>query len=377
MKIYLILIPFVIIIGLLLSSHDNKRNRELYIALCSMVLLFVAVLRSPEWFFYRYQIDSLSYKELFEASCDLNWKGFWNLVYQSRLGDGPEIDVGYFGFMALIGWLTRSYYVFSFVADLIFFIPFGIILYRYCISMRQLIFAFIFFISFLLMGFVGGGRQNVAMGFDLMALLSVINRNKWKSIVFFLIGVTIHMSSLAFIIPLLLIWFNVNPKTLKIMHVVCFSFVPLVLIIPSQIVGFLGNFSGVGRYANYGMEAQGGATTFVVLMEFLSLFCLVSIKKNDIQRNPAIHFFYTMVPLFTIIAPLIIANGTMIRLSSYYHTFLALLVPMAIDCMFTEKNRNIIYFVAIATLTYLTLKDGGTEYYFYWQYPGNMGNIGM
>lgn len=370
MKINLVLIPFIIILGLLMSSNDNKHNRGIYIVLCSMVLLFIAVLRSPEWFEYRYHIDTLTYKELFEANCDLGWKEFWNMVSQSRLGNGPEVDIGYFGLMAIMGRLTHSYYIFSFIADLVFFVPFGIILYCYSTCMRQLVFAFVFFISFLLMGFVGGGRQSIAMGFDLMAFLAVIDRKKWRAILFFLAGVTIHFSSLLFLIPLLMIWFNVKPKTLKIIHIICFALVPLVLIFPGQIVVFMGSLSGVERYANYGVEVQGGATTFIVLIELLSLFCLLSIKKNDMQNNPYIRIFYVMVPLFTIIAPLIIANGAMIRLSAYYHNFLVLLVPMAIDCMFKEKDRRIVYIIAILALAYLTVSDGGTEYYFYWQYPG-------
>lgn len=370
MKINLVLIPFIIIFGLLMSGQDNKRNRGFYIVSCSLILLFIAVFRSPEWFEYRYYIDTLTYKELFEANCDLGWKEFWNMVLQSRLGNGPEVDIGYFGIMAIFGRLTHSYYFFSFFTDLFFFIPLCIILYRYGTSMQQLIFAFVFFISFMLTGLIGGGRQTIAIGFDLMAFLCVIDRKKWKAILFFLIGFSIHKSSLVFLIPLLMIWFNVNPKILKIIHIVCFALVPLALVISGQIIVFFGNLSGVERYANYGAEVHGGATTFIILIEFLSLFCLVSIKKADLQNNSYIRFFYVMAPLFTIFAPLIIANGAMIRLSAYYHYFLVLLVPIAINCMFKDKHRNIVYFIAILALAYLTVSDGGMEYYFYWQYPG-------
>lgn len=369
MKIYIYLIVFVILLGLLMSTKDNEHNRGHYIVFCSVVLLFIAVFRSPEWFADKYSIDSLSYKEMFEVNYDLGWKEFWNMVNQSRSGDGLAVDIGYYGLMAIMGFFTRSYYVFSFITDLIFFVPFGIILYRYSNSMRQLIFAFVFFIAFLLTGFIGGGRQCFAMGFDMMSMLAVIDRKKLRAILCFLLGLTIHFSSLLFLIPLLMIWFNIKPKTLKIIHGICFALVPLVLIIPGQIIVFLGNLSGVERYSNYGMEIQGGATTFIVLIELLSLFCLFSIKKTDLQEKPSIRYFYVMAPLFTVLAPLIFANGAMIRLSAYYHNFLVLLLPMAIDCMFIEKNRNIIYFIVIVSLAFLTVSDGGMEYYFFWQYP--------
>ncbi len=74
-----------------------------------------------------------------------------------------------------------------------------------------------------------------------------------------------------------------------------------------------------------------------------------------------------MAPLLTFFAPLIISNGSMIRISLYFHLFLALLVPYAIDCAFAKKDSGIVYAAAIGALSLLTLAGGGIRYYFFWQ----------
>ena len=131
----------------------------------------------------------------------------------------------------------------------------------------------------------------------------------------------------------------------------------------------MGNAVGIEKYAAYGKGViQGGATTFIILIELLSLFCLIAIKKDHLAANANIRNFYVMAPLFTIFAPLIKSNGSMARIAVYYYLFLVLLVPYALDCMFTKRDRSLAYVIAIGALSYLTLSDGGMNYYFFWQY---------
>jgi len=46
----------------------------------------------------------------------------------------------------------------------------------------------------------------------------------------------------------------------------------------------------------------------------------------------------------------------------YYHIFLVFLVPFAIDCIAKRRYRNIIYFIAIGALVFLTVSGGGMRY---------------
>lgn len=369
MKINLFLIPFVIILGLLFSNNDNKNNRRLYIIICSSVLLFVAAMRSPEFMTDTYGIDSSSYQYMFEKTLDMGWKEFLATIYMRYFGGGvDEAEVGYIALNKIIGFLTHDFAIFSLLADLLFFVPFGIILYRYSTNIYGLMFAFVYYISLIQVYLIGGGRQMFAIGLDMISLLAIIDGKKIRAGIFFLMGLTIHASSFLFLAPLLMVWYGTSAKSLKTIHALCFVIFPLVFAMPGELISFMGEAAGKEKYAAYGKSAiQGGTNTFIFLAELLSLFCLIAIKKRDMLRNKSIQVFYVMAPFFTLFAPLIRANGTMIRIALYYSIFLTLLVPFSIECSTSKGNRQFAYTLAIAALSILTLIGGGMTYYFYWQ----------
>ena len=353
-------------LGLLMGSYDTKQRRKWFVIICSAVLVFVAALRSPEYMTNTYSIDSAGYKYTFEESLNMGWREFQDVFLGRYVNLTDDYDIGFIALQMIIGLFTHDFYVYSLLADLLFFVPFGIILYRYTTNMKQLIFAFIFYIALVQVYLFSGARQVFAIGFDLIALLAIMDRKKLVTIVFYLIGISIHFSSFLFAIPLLMIWFKTSPKTLKRLHVACFILFPIVFMMPNQIITFMGNASGLEKYAEYGTGSiQGGANTFILLIEMLSLFCLVAIKEKDIVQSKMLQCFYVMVPLFTLLAPLVRSNGTMIRISLYYSIFLTLLTPYAIECMFNKGQKTLVYVVVIGSLALLAIP--GMTYYFYWQ----------
>ena len=368
MHINLFLIPFVIILGLFFANNDNKQNRRLYIIICSSVLLLVAAMRHPEYMTNTYGIDSSNYKYMFENTFDMGWDEFFTTVYMRYFGGGSdEAEVGYIALNKVVGWFTHDFAIFSLLADLLFFVPFGIILYRYSTNIYVLIFAFVYYISLIQVYLIGGGRQMFAIGLDMMALLAVIDRKKIRAIIFFIMGLTIHASSFLFLAPLLMVWYEIKAKTLRTMHLICFIAFPVVLMMPNQIIVFLGEAAGSEKYAEYGKHVvQGGANVFLYLMELLSLFCMIVIKKKNMLQNKNIAMFYVMLPFLTIFTPLIRSNGTMIRIALYYSIFMTLLVPYGIECLFKKDNKSG-YIVAIGALSFMTLLTDNMNYYFYWQ----------
>ncbi len=368
MQINLFLIPFVIILGLILGQKDNGKSRKLYIVLSSIVFILIASLRSPEWMTDTYSIDTLNYKGYFEDTFDMGWSEFWQSFYLRYFMGVDEYDIGFVALNKAISLFTHEFWVYSMLADLLFFVPFGIILYRYTTSTRQIMFAFVFYVALIQVFFFGGARQMFSLGFDLMALLAIIDKKRLLAAFFFLLGMTIHFSSFLFAIPLLMVWYGLKPKTLKALHVISFIFFPVVLVFPNEMISFMGNTVGMEKYAEYGKSAiQGGSETFIFLIETLSLFCLLAINRKVLHANQNIRIFYVMAPLFTFFAPLIISNGAMIRTSLYYHLFLMLLVPYAIDSAFDRKNSGLVYAAAIGILSFLTIAGGGMQYYFFWQ----------
>lgn len=369
MHINLFLIPFVIILGLLFSQSNSKRSRQWYIIICSLVLMFVASMRHPVWMTETYGIDTQSYLYMFESTFDMSWSELMTEAYIRYFGVGGESDVGYLVLNKIIGYFTHDFGVFSFIADFLFFYPFGLLLFRYTTNVRQLIFAFVFYISLIQVFLLGGGRQMFAIGMDLMALLAVIDRKKTRAIFLFLLGVTLHFSSFLFLVPLLMVWYDVKPKTIKQLHLLCFIVFPIVFLIPNQVISIMGGVAGVEKYAEYGKHAlSGGSIVFIGIIELLSFFCLIAIKEKDMLLDKKIVYFYIMAPFFTFFAPLIRSNGTMIRIALYYYIFLSLLVPFSIDCYLKQSgNKSITYWGVIFALALLTIITDNIEYYFYWQ----------
>lgn len=368
MNINAILIFFIVLAGILFSSKDNQRSRGFFVILCSLLLIIVASLRSPDWFADRYGLDTLSYKYDFENLSNTEWSMVWQTIVRYYQGYGDDYDVGFIVMKKIISFFTDSFYVYSIIANLLFFVPLGIVLYRYSTSVINIVFAYIFYIALIQIFLLAGTRQVFAIGFDIMAFLAVVDRKKWKAMIFFLLGISVHLSSSIFIIPLLMIWYDVQPRSLKLIHAICLIVFPIILLSPDTIIVFLGAASGSERYANYSTgETGAGASTFTNLIAALSLLCLLAIRRVDLRDKPYIRIFYVMVPLFTFFAPLIRGNGVMIRISLYFHLYLMLLVPYAIECISKDTAKSFLKCVAIAGLAYMNLKGGGIDYYFFWQ----------
>ena len=368
MHINLILIPFVIILGLIYTQNDTKRRRLNYILICSGILLVVAALRSPEWLSSRYSIDTMNYKQYFEQTIDMSWDEVKMALYTRYVQNVGDYDLGFVALSKFIGFFTDDFFIFSLIADLLFFVPFGIILYRYSTNAKQIMFAYVFYIALVQTYLFGGARQMFSIGFDMMALLAMMDKKRLRSILWFLIGITVHMSSFIFLVPLLMIWFETKPRTLKVLHLACFLAFPVVLAFPNELISFMGDTMGIEKYSNYGESpVQGGATTYIILIEMLSFFIWIAIKRRDMELDSVKNKLYVMAPLFTLFAPLIHSNGSMDRITLYFYLYIVLLVPYGIDCMFTKSERNVAYYIAIGALAFLSMYKGGLEYYFFWQ----------
>jgi len=296
------------------------------------------------------------------------WSEIWEEFVGRYLNRTHEEDIGYLIMQKFISSFTRSWPVFVFAANLIFFIPLGKLMYRYSSSMIQLVFAYLLYTAMFHIISLSGGRQLYAIGFSILAFLYMDRQKYFWSLFCIFIGMFIHMTCLLFLLPLILS--RLNPKYLKTIHLVSFAMVPVVLIFTNQIIVLMGSTIGVDKYSNYGTrEVQGGATTFITLLILVSLFCYIAIKKSELMRSRSLSNIYLMLPLFTFFGPLIYSNGSMIRISMYFHLYMMLLIPLAVNRYFEGYARTAVYSVLLLTLMGLSLRDGGLIYNFYWDEP--------
>ena len=147
------------------------------------------------------------------------------------------------------------------------------------------------------------------------------------------------------------------------------SFVAAVIafMFPNQIITFMGNAIGIERYVQYGTNAvQGGASTFIILIELLSVFCFLALDSDFLKEHPTLRNLYTMIPLLTFFGPLIRSNGSMIRICMYFYLYLCILVPFGIDRFLPKKRQSIAYAIVVFVLVFLVLRGGAMDYHFMW-----------
>ena len=119
-----------------------------------------------------------------------------------------------------------------------------------------------------------------------------------KTILLIGCGAFIHVSALFFLLVpfsnLLLL------RHIKFIHLASFFVIPYVIMYSSEVMLYLSSFLENSYYSTYGeLEAQGGATLYIALMEMLSLFCYVAFFRADLKKNKRLSLMYIMLPLLT------------------------------------------------------------------------------
>ena len=270
--------------------------------------------------------------------------------------------------MKFIQLFSNNFQFFLFICALFFFIPFGKLLYIFTTDNRQLTFVFIFYVALFNMIAMSGVRKEMALGLSILFFLYYVEKKYIKMTLALIVGVSIHMTTLLILlVPLI----NIFPKKwLRYIHIAAFAAIPIVLSAMGPMLVLMADFIDNEKYAQYGEGAsEGGAGTFFLLIELLSLLCLWAFRKINIKDDKILCNMYAMLPLFTIFAPLIQHSGSMIRISQYFHLYLLVLVPYAVECLYKKVGLQIVYIVLSVILIILSMRTSTEDYYFFWQTP--------
>lgn len=362
MNIKLLLYFIIIVLGFVFASGNDPlgRKRKGYVFLIIALLVLESSLRhisvGPDTIHYYNSFSSVSFMSWSDAL------GFFKTAYL----EGEGKDPGFVIFMKFVRLFTDDFNMFLLFCALPFFIPLGILLYRYSTSVLQLVFAFTLYVALFHIVALSGVRQQIATGFCFMAFLQLGKDHNWKALIYIILGASIHVSALIFaIVPVLRLF---SPRFVKILHLASFVTIPFVITFAASIMLFLTTFLANDYYTTYAdSESTSGSFTYIVLMELLSLFCYIAIKKGDLQQDKRRMLLYVMLPMLTMTAPLISLNGAMIRVGQYFTLYMMLLVPVAIDSIAKGLERQIYYIGLIAILILMTFRSGIFAYHFYWQ----------
>lgn len=354
--------PVIILIGfILLGVGDTEKNRRIYIFIILTLLTMESCLRgisvgsdTENYYWWWINVKNQSWSQIFND-------------FSNRYGSNEGVeDVGFNIYSKLLQIISYDFQYFLLVSALCFFIPFGLLLKRYINKMYQLMFIFIFYESLFDPIAMSGVRKEIALGFSILAFLFYTDKKYLKMIIVLAIGTSIHMSTLLFLlIPL--IGF-LRPNRLRFLHVVAFGLIPFVIVSSSAIIIFMGESINNEKYVAYGQgESLSGGYVFTSMIELLSLFCFLAFRKVNLEQNQLLAKLYIMLPCFTFFAPLITNNGSMIRISQYFHIYLLILIPYAIEEFSSNANKKIYYCGMAFVLILLALLNNSDQYYFFWQ----------
>lgn len=339
MDFRIILFIVVFLLGYVFASVNpySKKHIKWYIITVFGLLILESAFRD-----YHIGPDTMNYYNEFKHIDNLSLNDIIQRIYNTYiLGQSDNVrDIGYLLYQKSIHLFSHNFTTLLFISALIFFIPLGIILNKYCSSIYHLIFAFCLYISLFHIIALSGIRQQIAMGITFIVTLLVPQRKYLPIIILFLIALTIHKSFAIFLLmPLTFLFLQ---KYTNKLHLISLWIAPIMFIAGTALVVYMASFtSQADYYAGYAETVNGGAMNYIVMMLTLSLFCYIAFKRE----NPTIDNFnllYAATPWLTIFVPLIHINGGLIRVGQYFTIYMMILFPYAVEIIFPKSSRIVL-----------------------------------
>ena len=363
MNILYFFYPVIIVLGLYFKGQGNTaKNRRWYIFIILALLAAESCLRGVS-----IGSDTETYYFMYQKIKDVSWNEVLTGFNDRYLEKSDTEDWGFSIYCKLLQLITDNFQFYLLISALCFFIPYGMLLNRYAKDTLQLMFIFILYVSLFNPIAMSGVRKEIALGASVLAYLYYVDKKYLRMWTVVLLSTTMHMSTLLFLlIPLM---DQLPKKLLRTSHLVAFVMIPFVILSSSSLIVFMGEAVDNERYAAYGSHGYtGSGMTFTIMIEMLSLFCYVALKRIDLEKDKMMGKLYVTLPLFTFFAPLITNNGSMIRISQYFHIYLPILLVYAMDNFSSRRERTILYVGMSAALMVMALTTQGEGgYVFFWQ----------
>ena len=361
------LLFFLIVLSLgffCIAAGDTPKVRRTYIWMMLTILTMESCLRGIS-----VGPDTHKYREIFDFVDMMSWGDIWDSFvdrYFHRIGD---TDVGYTVLQKIVHIFTDDFQIFLFVCALFFFIPFGELLSRNARNLNELIFIFVFYVALFNPIAMSGTRKEIALGLSILACMRYNDKQYKKAIFWFVIGALIHMSILAVLLYLVVV--RLNPEKLKKLHLLSFLLIPVSVFSSGWLISLMAETVENDHYALYANgESLGGGYTFVIAMELLLLLCYIAIKPRDMYEHTRIKNMYSMLPMATFLIPLVMHNGSMVRLSQYFHIYILFLVPFAVSRLFNSNSGAIRVALSLILIVWATSSTSLlSSYYFFWNDP--------
>lgn len=347
----------IILLGLLCSNYGRK-GKTFYVWSVISMLLLESGLRS-----YYVGNDTIFYYNTFNDMKITSWSDTFCLFADAYIR-GTTRDPGYSLLVKILQIFVSDFTSFLLIIAVIYFIPLGYVVNKYTGRTLECIFAFTLYVALFRVIALSGVRQQIAIGFSIIALIQILKGKNLLAVVFIVLGFFIHTSC-----ALCFAWFGLKMiphKWINKVTYVSILFVPVMYTMSGAIMLWLASFIKNDYYASYGeSEMAGGANTYFLLMELLAIGCFLCLRK--VTNNNTIHNFLTNLPMVILLTPLIMLNGSMIRMGQYFTLYLLVILPMAVRVKLPYRNmQNITLCSMIGILLYMVLQSN-VLYYFFWE----------
>ena len=303
--------------------------------------------------------DTQSYGVRFETVKSTSWGNLWERVVDKYiLGVEGVKDPGYPLFQKIIQIFVKDYQVYLVLVAALFFIAFGIFLYKFSQNpyIGYILFSSLFYSFFA----ITGTRQTIATAFVVLIGVHLIRKKKLVAFVLLtLLASSIHMSCLCFLPFYFISRIKINRITLSlywIVTVLAFAFRYEFLELLQSVVG----------YDTYGDEEGAGVGTFMVLLIFVGIlitcFCKKMLEINEEIATIGIN----AVMLSCVFSSLLLITPAMMRVVQYYSLFLVVVIPEFASVLPKKNDKRIYYMIVVGILVTLLVISEPT-YKFFWQ----------
>ncbi len=299
--------------------------------------------------------DTASYYSSFKITAEKNW----NEVLSALFVSADEFrDPAYEIIVKAFTTIIPSWQMFLILLAVLFFYGLRNIIVRYIETIDGVLFALTLYMSLFSIIALSGMRQQITMALS-MILIPMVEDKKWKIVLpVVLMGSLIHISFLFYLafIPLQMI----KKDNMRILIIFSIILIPIVATSAKSIVGFMASQVENEYYMVYAQKSVSEVKpyTYVLLCSFISIFLLTGYKY--LKQAP--QFYTSALILMTITVPLIMLDGTMIRIGQYFTIYMMLSVPYIIEHKYSKK----IYLFIIILLCFMTFSKSNI-YYFCWE----------
>ena len=354
----LLLILFLIVLYLSLSSSKKGNPRKKFIIIASLVMILLSGLRHEG-----VGNDTLATMLKFEETSSYSWQevlsDFW-LKYTSPdkyVGKDPGESV----FYKVLSLFTSDSRVFLFVVAIIVLLSFGFFVYRNTNSLRTILFSYIYYIT-LTYNYIPNSsfRQSIAFALLTLAYMLLKDKKYFKFFMILLLASFFHKSVLIALVMLPLMFV----KRANLVYWV--SLVPFFIVFfYYQFVGaFLGGLSDIyDAYTSINYYSQHSQPIMVILMVLgLYLYVGFSFNKDIIEKKNRLYIYGTALTL--IFVPLVRFDPSALRLISYFAVLMGIQVG---NTSSNSESMRTLYWVIIAIFVGKAALSPDDGYRFMWQ----------